>query len=1384
MNEPEEQQPPAEESTPPPRRTRRPATRWTLHVLALLTAILAALVVTFFTIDIGPYVRERAEREGSKWLDRPMHIGTVKARMRPGRFEFHDVVIEGLTPTDRPFLKAKKIIVDLPWWTAIRRHLIVESIEMIEWDMVIETFPQGKHNFPRVMGPARKPRQGPKTFFATLRQVIASKGHVQYFDHSTPWTVDAPNLHLTLFRRDIRSDYGGRVSFRDGTVKVQTYEPFSADMQGRFSMQGSKLHWDDIDLETDGASSQLTGDIQMDKWPEQIYQIDSTIDIATQKHIFFNKDKFTATGTARFQGTFHYPKGAPRELKGSWQAPVAHVEIGANNWRFPNLRGDVLWLPDRLEITNARSALYGGTADFDYRILSLDQKSGPKRAIWDVKYQQVDLVQLTDFLETEGIRLSGRATGRNRLEWPIGGWAMLHGEGEVRVQAPPGVTTMPRELPVERIAEQLGQPAEAGPFNRNAPLGYVPIAGHVVYKLDPEWITLGKSWVATPKTYVEFDGRTAYYKRSRIPFHVASLDWQEADRVFSGILTAFGSPTSAVEVGGYGEFDGVMLGAFNDPRIEGSFTGGNMRAFGVTWGTGSGDVVIEDSYATVTRSSLTSGGSEINAVGKFSLGYPRRDKGEEINATVTLRRRPMVDLRTAFELADWPVDGLVSGEYVLTGNYETPFGHGTLIVEEGVAYGETFERATATLKFEGTGVRVERFEVQKSTGRATGAAWVGWDGNYSFSADGERIPVESLKLVEYPTAPLSGLLRFKASGAGTFEEPRYDVTFGVVDLFAGDEGIGQLSGHMGLRGELLTLDFEAASPRLALSGAGRVAMNDEMDAELTLRFNNTSLDPYIRFFEPRLSPFTRAVAGGTVRVTGELMNIDQLVVEAKVEALDLTLFDYHIENDGVIDLALNRHVAEIGRLRLRGEGTNLDVTGSMNLHESTIDVNATGDANLGILQGFFRNLRSSGSATLAAGITGTLQKPVFSGKATLSNGRVRYFQMPRSLDAINGTITFDATGIRFDSIEPPNQPLTARLGGGLVTFGGRIAMNGFVPGEMNLTANGERMRLNYPEGFRSEIDADLALRGTMTAPLVTGSVLVRSGRYDRRFETTPNLFDFGGGSTTPLGAPGTATTIPLRFDIQITAPPNTLHIDNNVARMTASADLRLQGTYDRPVLTGRAEIDRGDLQFEGNRYRITRGVIDFANPLKIEPYFDIEAETRVRVAEQTYRITIGLVGTTSRMVPTLTSDPPLPMTDIVAVLFGQTRDLTNAELRTLSASAESEANLLFELSYRLLSAPLSAPVTRVAEDWLGSGTTVQITPTFGPEGDPLAPSARLVIGRRLSNRAYITFARALGTATQEQIIVLEYDQNDRISWIITQKGDRTFAIDFRVRHVF
>ncbi len=90
----------------------------------------------------------------------------------------------------------------------------------------------------------------------------------------------------------------------------------------------------------------------------------------------------------------------------------------------------------------------------------------------------------------------------------------------------------------------------------------------------------------------------------------------------------------------------------------------------------------------------------------------------------------------------------------------------------------------------------------------------------------------------------------------------------------------------------------------------------------------------------------------------------------------------------------------------------------------------------GILQGFFRDIRSSGSASLHAQIQGPLDAPVFSGDAAIADGRLRYMTLPHSLQAVKGKLSFDAQGIRIDD-------MTGELGAGPVRLGGRVGIKGY-----------------------------------------------------------------------------------------------------------------------------------------------------------------------------------------------------------------------------------------------------------------------------------------------------------------------------------------------------
>jgi len=221
------------------------------------------------------------------------------------------------------------------------------------------------------------------------------------------------------------------------------------------------------------------------------------------------------------------------------------------------------------------------------------------------------------------------------------------------------------------------------------------------------------------------------------------------------------------------------------------------------------------------------------------------------------------------------------------------------------------------------------------------------------------------------------------------------------------------------------------------------------------------------------------------------------------------------------------------------------------------------------------------------------------------------------------------------------------------------------------------------------------------------------------------------------------------------------------------------------LLFGRAEAEPGgELLFEGRRYVLTRGTIDFNNPTKIEPFFDIETEARVRVPGETYRITVRATGP---WLPALefSSDPPLPSGELLALLLGDVAPGQDVELRRF-ADVTSQEQLVRERAARALTETISAPVGRAVEQAFGVDT-FQITPSLSDantQSSRLDPGARVTVGKRLSDRLYLTYSRSLSSSTGDQIVLLEYDQTDRFSWILSRNEDETYALELRIRRTF
>ena len=1384
---------PAGPAPEPPRRAALRAARsagaprWSRRYLRRSVAggavVVAAALVGFVTIDLGPAVRARAEQALGAYLDREVEIGRVGIHLLRGQFVVEDLTIGGLNPGDRLFLRAGQITLSVVWPALLHGEFLADSVSMRDWRMLAESFPDGRQSFPAFVrqgdgeagggaepappDPAGPDAEAGRRFVTTLQYLSASRGEFHYEDHGSNWSVSLPDLDFTITKV---FDYRGRAASSGGVLRIADFEPMGVGLEADFLLDGPDVRLTRIDLETDGASTRLQGDVDLANFPKMFYTLESDIDFARMREIFFADDGFTASGRGRFSGSFHKFEGG-HDLRGSFTSD----EAGIDPLRFPALAGELVWRHDRFEVRNAEAAPYGGKAEFDFSMAPLGAVE-PGRAAFDVRYSDLGLGPLARDVELRGIRPRGRASGWNRLDWPIGRFADFGAEGAVRIDPPAGVRLAGAgpDPGAAAVAARRGRPPDL--TTRTFALG-----GQVDYRATGAGLELDAGRLATPETHVAFRGRTDWGADTRIPFEVTSSNWQESDRLMAAVMTAVGTPTRPFAVDGRGTLDGVFLGDLASPRIEAVFAGEDVRAWNVEWGAGRGEFLVEDSYLDVIGGSFRRGNSALLMDGQFSLAWPRRDGGEEMNAVVRLESFPAADIRAAFGLREgYLIEGRATGEMRLYGAYRRLFGVGRLRLDEPTAYGEPFDHAAADLRFEGAGVRLNGLDIRKGAGSATGAAFIEWDSSYSFNLDARGVEVGSLAFLPALPQPLSGTIAGAASGAGFLDNPRYTVRATVSDLHIGDEEVGHITGQLDIRDGELRLDLEGASSTVAFSAAGRVTLSGEQDADLSLRVADWSLDPYVRMFVPEWSPYTRAVLSGSLDVVGPLRNRNRLDAEAVIQRMEASLLDYEIRNDGPIRLTLDRQVVGIDQLRLVGAGTALDLAGAVDLAGDEVSVGVDGDVNLDILQGMFQRLRGSGSAVVDAEVAGRVRRPVLTGQAAVRNGRIRHISLPHALEDINGRIVFERGGVRFDE-------LTASMGSGPIQLGGRAGIDGFELGELGITATARDMQLRFPEGFRSNVDTDLVLSGPPGRPVLGGEVNVRDavllGGLD---DVTMGLLG-GGGSDAGGDGAAAESGLPLRFDVRIEAP-SSLRIDNRLASVVSSAELTLQGTWEQPVLLGAVDLERGIAFFEGNRYRLNHGTIGFANLNRIEPFVDVEVETDVRVPGQTYRVMVRATGTPDGLVPTLSSDPPLPEVDVLSLLLGDTRDPRSADLRAARAPELAQQQRFQAGAARLLTSPLSSSVGRVVQDSFGVDT-FQITPSLG--GDPssrqsaeINPTARMLVGKRISDRTHVTLSRAISGANRDLIVVLEHDQSDRLTWILSQNEDRTYALDFRVRHAF
>jgi len=287
-----------------------------------------------------------------------------------------------------------------------------------------------------------------------------------------------------------------------------------------------------------------------------------------------------------------------------------------------------------------------------------------------------------------------------------------------------------------------------------------------------------------------------------------------------------------------------------------------------------------------------------------------------------------------------------------------------------------------------------------------------------------------------------------------------------------------------------------------------------------------------------------------------------------------------------------------------------------------------------------------GPVTAAVDAGGRLGDPSLTGSIALEAGRVENV----------------ALGTVVDNVRLEGRYAGSRLD--LQAFSGTVGKNGKVAGSGGVDLSVDR---GFPVDLTATIDnAQIVNRDDLRAT-ASGTLRVRSnasgGKVSGTLDIARARYRFGRGGTTDVpvlavsernvellgrAAPRSAKPTLWSLDIATSARDN-VEVAGLGLASTWRGDLKLTGRATAPDFSGRVRLVRGDYDFAGRRFALTRGDVRFDGKNPPDPVIDIAAEN----TSSGFTAQLSLTGTALHPNIRFGSTPALPEDEVLSrVLFG------------------------------------------------------------------------------------------------------------------------------------
>lgn len=1193
-----------------------------------------------------------------------------------------------------------------------------------------------------------------------IRHAVLTDGAVFYNDQPKALALDLRNVEFDARFDSLEKKYSGTLAYSDGRINYGSTNVPSHTLSVRFDATPSTFHLSPAKIASGNTQLSLTATLNNYSSPSIQAQYNATLDGKQLAGILHEASipsgLVSLAGSAQYHSDPHRTFLECLAVNGNL---ASHELVSAT----PSLHATVSNLAAQYSLSNGdailhelRASLLGGTVVAHGTMTKIGENDSRTKL-----GAKVNGISLADAKRVAGpsastgpVAIAGTLNATATAAWGKNlDDLVAHTDAAISAD----VTSHHRQQAAVVPASAVAMPAtsQAASTGTAQPSGPVPVQGalHATYMAADKKLVVNDSHIHTPQTNVDLNGTLG--DRSSLSVHLQANDLREVDAIASLFRTAGpGKPVQPLGLSGTANFNGLVAGSTSAPHLTGQLDAENLHVQGSAWKQIRTGIEASPSQVRLQHAELipaTQGRITMNASAQlhkwsFSNNNPIQ---LQLNAT-------QLDVTELVRLAgsQAPVTGTLAANVSMHGSVLRPEGNGNVTLIKAAAYGEPITSAKVT--FTGGGDQAHANVAVISRAGSINGVVAANPNQKTFSAEltSSGIQLDQLQSLKGDSASPTGVVKINAKGRGTFDNPQVDATIQIPKLGVQQQTISDIRLQATLANHVANAQLTSTALNAAIKANAKVTLTGDYPADATIDTQGIPLGPLLATYAPdqaaNLSGQTEV--HGTLH--GPLKNMRQVEAHVTIPVLKV---DY--SNTVQLAAAAPIHVdykdgtINVQRSSIRGTDTDLQFQGTIpTMGNAPMSLLLLGSIDMHLVQLFDPDLHTSGQIKFNVNSYGAARGQDVAGTIDLVEASLSSPDLPVGLQHCNGSFSLTKDRINIAQFK-------GNVGGGTITAQGGVALRPAVQFDMGLAARDVRML--YPQGMREAIDANLRFTGTPKTAQLGGNVNLADLSFTRAFDLSNFINQFTGGVETP---PSQGFTQDIALNVAVHST-NNVNLVSRTLSVGGSANLQVRGTASDPVILGRVNLTGGDVIFNGNRYVLSGGTIQFVNPSVTQPVMNLTMTTSI----QQYNISMRFDGPIDQMRTQYTSDPALPPADIIHLLaFGSTTEASAQNATPANQQAES-------LVANQVSSQVTSRLSKVA-----GISQLSINPVLAGGTQQGPAGAAITIQQRVTGNLFVTFSSNVQT-TQGQTIQGEYHVSPRVSLSATRDPNGGFAVDTQIK---